>query len=145
MGRLAKFFVIPIAVAIVIGITLALMQKESSIFEPELTVKEFEFTAVHLESEQGDHEMHAMHTFVVVGDQNSAIEVNVGDFVRLKVKNTDMMMKHDFALPALDLTTGILEPGEYGEIEFRAMMVGELEYICTLHPDQMNGLIVINR
>ncbi len=53
------------------------------------------------------------------------------------------MMLHDLAIPSLGLQTEILSVDEYDEIEFIANTKGELEYLCTLHPDQMSGKIVI--
>ncbi|MFQ5968894.1 MAG: cupredoxin domain-containing protein [Nitrososphaerales archaeon] len=142
MAKRGKLFVIPVVVAVIIGITIAVVQKESSISEPELAMKEFEFTAVHLES--GNHETHTTHSFLVAGEQNPTIEAKVGDFVKFKLRNADQITKHDLAVPDLNLRTEIVEPGAHSEVEFAAMMAGEFEYLCNLHPDQMKGLVVIS-
>jgi len=147
-----KLIVILVAVAFltVIGFDLA---QEQFIFNQEAPpLKEFELMAVHLDSESGMGEeammeeaamSSSMHRFMMAGQYNPTIEVKQGDFVKLKFKNTDKMMLHDLAIPLLGLQTETLSVDEYDEIEFFANTKGELEYLCTLHPDQMSGKIVI--
>ena len=147
-----KLIVILVAVAFltVIGFDLA---QEQFIFNQEAPpLKEFELMAVHLDSESGMGEeammeeaamSSSMHRFMMAGQYNPTIEVKQGDFVKLKFKNTDKMMLHDLAIPSLGLQTETLSVDEYDEIEFFANTKGELEYLCTLHPDQMSGKIVI--
>ncbi len=135
---------------IVVGFDFA---QEQFIFNQEVpSLKEFELMAVDLgsESEMGEEAMvgeaamgSMMHRFMMAGQYNPTIEVKQGDFVKLKFTNTDKMMLHDLAIPLLGLHTEILSVDEYDEIEFIANTKGELEYLCTLHPDQMSGKIVI--
>jgi len=147
-----KIIVILVAVAFLIGIGFDFAQEQFIFNQEAPSLKEFELMAVHLDTESGmgeeammeEAEMSSMmHRFMMEGQYNPTIEVKQGDFVKLKFKNTDKMMLHDLAIPSLGLHTEILSVDEYDEIEFIANTKGELEYLCTLHPDQMSGKIVI--
>jgi len=85
-----------------------------------------------------------MHKFQLNEKLNPTMIVKKGDLVKLRLNNTDTMMKHDLAIQDLDLKTSLLEPGETTEIIFAANQEGEYDYHCTVHPDQMKGKIVIN-
>ena len=85
-----------------------------------------------------------MHKFQLNEKLNPTMIVKKGDLVKLRLNNTDTMMKHDLAIQDLDLKTSLLEPGETTEIIFAANQEGEYDYLCTVHPDQMKGKIVIN-
>jgi len=141
-----RFIVISIAVAFLIVIGVDLAQEQSTINQQAISLKEFEVKAVHLgpESEMDDEAMSTMmHSFEIASQYNPTIEVTLGDYVKLKFKNSDKMVLHDLAIPSLGLQTETLSLDEYGVIEFIANTKGELEYLCTLHPDQMSGKIVI--
>jgi len=147
-----KLIVILVAVAFLIGIGFDFAQEQFIFNQEAPSLKEFELMAVHLDSESGMGEeammeeaamSSMMHRFMMAGQYNPTIEVKQGDFVKLKFKNTDKMMLHDLAIPSLGLQTETLSVDEYDEIEFIANTKGELEYLCTLHPDQMSGKIVI--
>ena len=152
MERKIRIVIISVLIVFLIFVGLDLLQEQSIFILQAPSLKEFEFTAVHLETESGmgevaimiEEEMSTMmHRFVIAEQYNPTIEVKQGDFVKLKFKNTDKMMLHDLAIPSLGLQTETLSLDEYGEIEFIANTKGELEYLCTLHPDQMSGKIVI--
>jgi len=147
-----KIIVILVAVAFLIGIGFEFAQEQFIFNQEAPSLKEFELMAVHLDSESGMGEesmieetamSSMMHRFMMAGKYNPTIEVKQGDLVKLKFKNTDKMMLHDLAIPSLGLQTEILSVDEYDEIEFIANTKGELEYLCTLHPNQMSGKIVI--
>jgi len=141
-----RFIVISIAVAFLIVVGVVLAQEQSTINQQAISMKEFEVKAIHLgsESEMDDEAMSTMmHSFEIAGQYNPTIEVTQGDYVKLKFKNSDKMVLHDLAIPSLGLQTETLSLDEYGEIEFIANTKDELEYLCTLHPDQMSGKIVI--
>ncbi len=145
-NRKIKIIVVSIAVVFLIGVGFNLAQEQFIFNQQAPSLKEFELMAVHLgsESEMGEEAMSTMmHRFEIAGQYNPTIEVKQGEFVKLKFKNTDKMMLHDLAIPKLGLQTEILNLDDYQEIEFIANTKGELEYLCTLHPDQMPGKIVI--
>ena len=106
---------------------------------------EFDFTVVHVNIQYMKEGIPLnMHKFKLNEKLNPTMIVKKGDLVKLRLNNTDTMMKHDLAIQDLDLKTSLLEPGETTEIIFAANQEGEYDYLCTVHPDQMKGKIVIN-
>ena len=106
---------------------------------------EFDFTVVHVNIQYMKEGIPLnIHKFQLNEKLNPTIIVKKGDLVKLRLNNTDTMMKHDLAIQDLDLKTSLLEPGETTEIIFAANQEGEYVYHCTVHPDQMKGKIVIN-
>ncbi len=106
---------------------------------------EFDFTVVHVNIQyMKDGIPLNIHKFQLNEKLNPTIIVKKGDLVKLRLTNTDTMMKHDLAIQDLDLKTSLLEPGETTEIIFSANQEGEYDYHCTVHPDQMIGKIIIN-
>ncbi len=106
---------------------------------------EFDFTVVHVNIQYMKEGIPLnIHKFQLNEKLNPTIIVKKGDLVKLRLTNTDTMMKHDLAIQDLDLKTSLLEPGETTEIIFAANQEGEYDYYCTVHPDQMKGKIVIN-
>ena len=106
---------------------------------------EFDFTVVHVNIQYMKEGIPLnMHKFQLNEKLNPTMIVKKGDLVKLRLNNTDTMMKHDLAIQDLDLKTSLLEPGETTEIIFAANQEGEYDYLCTVHPDQMKGKIVIN-
>jgi len=147
-----KIILISISITFLIGGVLVLAQEQFIFNQQTPSLKEFELIVVVLGSESGVGEgammgegamSSMMHRFEIEGENNPTIKVKQGDFVKLKFKNTDKTMLHDLAIPSLGFQTETLSVDEYGEIEFIANTKGELEYLCTLHPDQMSGKIVI--
>ena len=152
MKKKINLVLIVVAVAFVVGIGFDSTQEQFMFNQGDSSLKEFELMAIHLDSEYGMGEetmvreevMGSMiHKFVMAGQHNPTIEVKQGDFVKLKLINTDKMMLHNLSIPSLNIQTETLGLDEYQEIEFVANTKGELEYLCTLHPDQMSGKIVI--
>ncbi len=106
---------------------------------------EFDFTVVHVNIQYMKEGIPLnMHKFKLNEKLNPTMIVKKGDLVKIRLNNTDTMMKHDLAIQDLDLKTSLLEPGETTEIIFSANQEGEYDYLCTVHPDQMIGKIVIN-
>ena len=106
---------------------------------------EFDFTVVHVNIQYMKEGIPLnMHKFQLNEKLNPTMIVKKGDLVKLRLNNTDTMMKHDLVIQDLDLKTSLLEPGETTEIIFAANQEGEYDYYCTVHPDQMKGKIVIN-
>jgi heme/copper-type cytochrome/quinol oxidase subunit 2 len=106
---------------------------------------EFDFTVVHVNIQYMKEGIPLnIHKFQLNEKLNPTIIVKKGDLVKLRLTNTDTMMKHDLVIQDLDLKTSLLEPGETTEIIFSANQEGEYDYLCTVHPDQMIGKIVIN-
>ena len=106
---------------------------------------EFDFTVVHVNIQYMKEGIPLnIHKFQLNEKLNPTIIVKKGDLVKLRLTNTDTMMKHDLTIQDLDLKTSLLEPGETTEIIFAANQEGEYDYLCTVHPDQMIGKIVIN-
>ncbi len=105
----------------------------------------FDFTVVHVNIQYVKEGIPLnTHKFQLNEKLNPTIIVKKGDLVKLRLTNTDTMMKHDLVIQDLDLKTSLLEPGETTEIIFSANQEGEYDYLCTVHPDQMIGKIVIN-
>ncbi len=105
----------------------------------------FDFTVVHVNIQYVKEGIPLnTHKFQLNEKLNPTIIVKKGDLVKIRLNNTDTMMKHDLAIQDLDLKTSLLEPGETTEIIFAANQEGEYDYHCTVHPDQMKGKIVIN-
>jgi len=105
----------------------------------------FDFTIVHVNIQYVKEGVPLnTHRFQLDEKLNPTIIVKKGDLVKLRLTNTDTMMKHDLVIQDLDLKTSLLEPGETTEIIFAANQEGEYDYYCTVHPDQMKGKIVIN-
>ena len=106
---------------------------------------EFDFTVVHVNIQYMKEGIPLnMHKFQLNEKLNPTMIVKKGDLVKIRLNNTDTMMKHDLVIQDLDLKTPLLEPGETTEIIFDANQEGEYDYLCTVHPDQMKGKIVIN-
>jgi plastocyanin len=74
---------------------------------------------------------------------NPAITLRAGEQVRLRVRNEDAGMRHDFAIEAWTLGTRMLEDrGEEDVITFRVPdQRGTLSYQCTPHAKMMAGSI----
>ncbi|HZA19718.1 MAG TPA: cupredoxin domain-containing protein [Actinomycetota bacterium] len=78
----------------------------------------------------------------IVADDNhfdpNGLELDAGRGAEIEITNNDDTA-HDFTIESLDLSTGIIEPGEVATARFRVPEEG-LEFVCSLH-DGMSGRI----
>lgn len=74
---------------------------------------------------------------------NPEITLKAGERVRVRVRNEDAGMRHDFTIKAWTIGTKMLDDrGEEDVIEFRAPEApGIGSYTCTPHPKMMTGTI----
>jgi plastocyanin len=84
-------------------------------------------------------------TFYVEGQQepNPTIVLRAGEQVRLRVRNEDAGMRHDFVVRAWTVGTRMLEDrGQEDTIVFRVPDTkGTAAYTCTPHPKMMSGML----
>lgn len=84
-------------------------------------------------------------TFYVEGqpEPNPTIVLRAGEQVRLRVRNEDAGMRHDFAVRAWTVGTRLLaDRGEEDTILLRVPDVrGTTAYTCTPHPAMMGGTL----
>lgn len=80
----------------------------------------------------------------------SAIVVNAGDTVILRITNADRETAHGFALGALNVSVPVIPPGESMTVRFRATRPGIYHYGCTLaacakdHAEQIGQFVVLS-
>jgi len=76
-------------------------------------------------------------------EPNPAITVRRGEKVRVRLRNEDAGMRHDFAIKAWTVATKILDDqGEEDAVSFRApRQRGSQPYQCTPHAKIMSGVI----
>ncbi len=74
---------------------------------------------------------------------NPELTFTAGERVRVRVRNEDAGMRHDFTIKAWTVSTRTLEDrGEADVIEFRVPeSAGAGSYTCTPHPKMMTGTI----
>lgn len=75
---------------------------------------------------------------------NPTIYVRPGTKIRLILRNEDPGMRHDLVLEALGLETPIIKEGESAVLEFVVVDEGLFEYICSLHPVLMKGILMVS-
>ena len=75
---------------------------------------------------------------------NPTIYIRPGTKIRLILRNEDPGMRHDLVLEALGLETPILKKGESAILEFVVEDEGLFEYICSLHPVLMRGILMVS-
>ena len=75
---------------------------------------------------------------------NPTIYVRPGTKIRLVLRNEDPGMRHDLVLEALGLETPIIKEGESAILEFEVEDEGQFEYICSLHPVLMKGILMVS-
>lgn len=101
-------------------------QPKDILFQQQDAVKEFTITASRFEFEP------------------SAITVNKGDKVRLKITSIDV--KHGFGLAAFNINRD-LNPGKTEIIEFTADKAGEFEFSCSVFcgsgHSEMEGKLIV--
>lgn len=84
--------------------------------------------------------------FYLPGDAtpNPTLILARGERVRLTLANRDPGMAHDLAARSLAVATPVLEGGAAASVVLRAPeSSGVHEYVCTLHPILMRGLIEV--
>lgn len=76
-------------------------------------------------------------------EPNPTLTVRAGEQVRLRVRNEQPGMRHDFAVQAWQVATRTLEDrGEEDTITFRVPVErGDHTYLCTPHATMMRGTI----
>ncbi len=80
----------------------------------------------------------------------SAIVVNAGDTVILRITNTASDETHGFSLGALNVSVPSIAPGESVTVRFRATRPGIYHYGCTLaacakdHAEQTGQFVVLS-
>ena len=84
-------------------------------------------------------------TFYVEGqtEPNPTIAVRAGEQVRVRVRNEEAGVRHDFAVEAWSVATRMLEDrGHEDAILFRVPdQRGTATYICTPHAKMMSGIL----
>jgi cytochrome c oxidase subunit 2 len=75
----------------------------------------------------------------------SPAEINKGDIVRIRLRNQDGM--HGLAIPAFDIDSGPIAPGEETTLEFIADKSGSFDYYCNVpcgsgHSNMKGKLVV---
>ena len=84
-------------------------------------------------------------TYYVDGtaEPNPALQFRPGEQVRLRFRNEDRGMSHDFQIPAWGVATKVIESGEHA-ITFRVPQgASKGSYVCTTHPGMMFGSVTL--
>ena len=75
---------------------------------------------------------------------NPTLRLAAGERVRLVLVNDDPGMLHDMVAQGLGAATPLIERGGTASVELRAPATpGSHEYLCSLHPVLMRGLIEV--
>jgi plastocyanin len=73
---------------------------------------------------------------------NPMLEVRAGERVRVVLRNEDRGMRHDFAVPAVDVAMDTIRWDESGNVTFDVPDTpGTYEYVCRSHALMMRGII----
>ena len=84
-------------------------------------------------------------TFYLEGaaDPNPTIALRAGEQVRVRIRNEDPGMRHDFAVTQWKVSTRMLEDrGEEDTVLFRVPdQRGNVTYVCTPHAKMMSGTL----
>lgn len=78
-------------------------------------------------------------------EPNPAITVRAGERVRIRLRNEDAGMRHDFTIAAWTVATKMLDDRRAeDEVTFRVPSTrGDHAYSCTPHPKIMTGTITV--
>ena len=83
--------------------------------------------------------------FYLAGDEatpNPVIEARPGETLRIVLQNRERGMTHDFAVPAADAATRVLNWNEDGAVTFEVPKEpGTYEYVCRPHLLMMRGTL----
>jgi plastocyanin len=76
-------------------------------------------------------------------EANPVITLHAGERVRVRLRNEDAGMRHDFTIKAWTVATKMLEEGgEEDTVEFQVPdHRGTQTYQCTPHPKMMTGIV----
>ena len=76
-------------------------------------------------------------------EANPVIRLHAGERVRVRLRNEDAGMRHDFTIKAWTVATKMLEEGgEEDTVEFQVPdRRGTQTYQCTPHPKMMTGIV----
>lgn len=73
---------------------------------------------------------------------NPVLEVKAGETLRVRLRNRDRGMTHDFAVPAAEASTSTLDWNEEDAVIFQApSKPGTYEYLCRPHLLMMKGTL----
>ena len=73
---------------------------------------------------------------------NPLISVTAGERVRIVVRNADQGMTHDFSVPAVQVSSGLVAWQDEGSVTFRIPdKPGEYAYVCRPHQLMMKGTL----
>jgi plastocyanin len=76
------------------------------------------------------------------GRPNPAIAVRPGERIRVRVRNEERGVSHDFAVPAAGAATALLQWNDADEVIVRVPDTpGAYEYVCTPHRLMMKGTL----
>jgi len=75
--------------------------------------------------------------------ENPEIRVTVGQQVRIRFRNEDPGVDHVLSLPALNLRSAIVKPGQEAVLDLVPRTPGRTTYECTLHSRMMQGTLVM--
>jgi plastocyanin len=77
---------------------------------------------------------------------NPLIEARAGETIRIILLNRDRGVAHDFAVPAVDAATNLIEWNERAEVTFEVPdKPGTYEYVCRPHLLMMKGSLRVTR
>jgi plastocyanin len=78
------------------------------------------------------------------GTPNPTIEVRAGETVRIVLRNEERGMLHDFAVPAAEASTGLLDWQESRAVTLTVPdRPGTYEYVCAPHSLMMRGSLKV--
>jgi plastocyanin len=85
--------------------------------------------------------------FYVEGDPaipNPTLTLAAGERVRITLRNEERGLTHDFAVPAVDAATELIDWNEDAEVTFDAPdRPGTYDYVCEPHAMMMRGRIIV--
>jgi heme/copper-type cytochrome/quinol oxidase subunit 2 len=64
--------------------------------------------------------------------------------LRITIYNQDFV-KHDFIVEDLKINTGYISSGQDFTIAIASEDPGNFEYYCSIHPDTMRGVVIIDK
>jgi plastocyanin len=75
---------------------------------------------------------------------NPTLTLNAGERVRVVLRNEERGFTHDFAVPAVDAATDLIDWNEDASVTFDVPdRPGTYEYVCEPHAMMMQGRIVV--